>query len=260
MNAKQRREQIMARLYEIGHVEVRDLAALMEISEATVRRDLRVLADDGSIELVYGGATLPHTSDFSFLSKAQRNIDAKRIAGRLAAELVEDHDQLYLDSGTTCLEMCPHLRSKRGLSVVVNSVRLVTELGNVPTLSVIMLGGQFRNDRMDTVGPLTSAMIEQLRGYQAFIGADGLSMDFGITAGDIDSAYLNRQVIRNAREAILVVDHTKFMTPSLFKLAEFEAISRIVTDRRPLPEWEAFLKSKGIDVVYPKTDVSHATA
>jgi len=131
---------------------------------------------------------------------------------------------------------------------------------NVPTLSVIMLGGQFRNDRMDTVGPLTSAMIEQLRGYQAFIGADGLSMDFGITAGDIDSAYLNRQVIRNAREAILVVDHTKFMTPSLFKLAEFEAISRIVTDRRPLPEWEAFLKSKGIDVVYPKTDVSHATA
>lgn len=252
MNAKQRREQVLDLLYETGHVEVRDLAPLMAVSEATVRRDLRLLADAGALELLYGGATLPRASDFSFLSKSQRNIEAKRIIGRLAAGLVHDHDQLYLDSGTTCFEMCHHLRSKRGLSIVVNSVRLVVELGGGPDLSVIMLGGQYRPDRMDTVGPLTSTMIEQLRGYLAFIGADGLSMDFGITAGDIDSAHLNRQVIRNAREVILVVDHTKFLTPSLFKLAEFDAVSRIVTDQQPPPEWEELLKARGIEVIYPE--------
>jgi len=260
MSTKQRRDQIMARLYEVGHVEVRELSTSLAISEATVRRDLRLLADEGSLELVYGGATLPRASDFSFLSRTQRNIDAKRVVGRLAAELVQDCDQLYLDSGTTCFEMCPYLRSKRGLSIVVNSVRLVTELGNAPNLSIIMLGGQYRCDRMDVIGPLSSTMIDQLRGYRAFIGADGLSMDFGVTAGDIDTAHLNRQVMRNAREVILIVDHTKFLTPSLFKQCDFDAISRVITDHRPSPEWEAFLQDEGIEVLFPDADVQHAQA
>lgn len=253
-----RRDHILARLYEFGRVEVRNLAQAMSVSEATIRRDLRALADEGALELVYGGATLPRATDFSFLSKAQRNQEAKRVIGRMAADLIADHSLLYLDSGTTCFEMCQPLRSKRGLSVIVNSVRLVTELGKSPDTNVIMIAGQYRADRMDIVGPLASATIEQLRGYQAFIGADGLGMDFGITAGDIDTAHLVRQVIRNAREAILVIDHTKFMTPSLFKLAEFDSISRIVTDQRPQPEWMEFLSGKEIEVIYPAESASSA--
>jgi DeoR/GlpR family transcriptional regulator of sugar metabolism len=102
------------------------------------------------------------------------------------------------------------------------------------------------------VGPLASATIDQFRGYRAFISADGLSMEFGITAGDIDIAYLYRQVIHNARETILLVDHSKFLIPSLFKITEFEAISRVVTDQRPPQEWLNFLGAKGVDLMYPE--------
>jgi DeoR/GlpR family transcriptional regulator of sugar metabolism len=252
LNTQQRREQILTHIYEHGFVEVKQLANLMGVSEATVRRDLRALADSKQLELVYGGATLPRTSDFSFRSKSQRNIEAKRVIGRLAASLVGDHEQLYLDSGTTCFEMCAHLKRKRGLSVIVNSARLAVELGGSPELSVIMIGGHYRADRMDTVGPLASTTIDQLRGYLAFIGADGLSMDFGTTASDIESAHLYRQAIHNARETILVIDHSKFLTPSLFKIADLDAFSRVVTDKPPLPEWRDFLNGKGIDVLYPE--------
>ncbi|MCL5270055.1 MAG: DeoR/GlpR family DNA-binding transcription regulator, partial [bacterium] len=176
MTTKQRRDEIMTRVFEHGRVEVKEIAARLAISEATVRRDLRALSDEHQVELVYGGATLPRVSDFSFRSKAMRNVEAKRAIGRLAADLVGDNEQLYLDSGTTCFEICPHLRRKRGLSVIVNSARLAAELGNGPDLSVIMIGGHFRADRMDTVGPLASATVDQLRGYLAFIGADGLSI------------------------------------------------------------------------------------
>lgn len=251
LTTKQRREQILSQIYEHGQVEVRDLASLMTVSEATVRRDLRSLADENQLELVYGGATLPRASDFSFRSKSLRNVEAKRIIGRLAAGLVADHDHLYLDSGTTCFELCLQLKRRRGLSVIVNSARLAAELGACPDLSVIMIGGHYRPERMDTIGPLASATIDQLRGYRAFIGADGLSMDFGVTASDIDSAHLYRQVIHNARETILLVDHTKFLTPSLFKITEFEAVSRIVTDKRPSPEWIEFMTGKGIDLIHP---------
>jgi DeoR/GlpR family transcriptional regulator of sugar metabolism len=105
---------------------------------------------------------------------------------------------------------------------------------------------------MDTIGPLAMATLDQLRGYLAFIGADGLSREFGLTAGDIDSAHLYRLAIGNARQTTLLADHTKFESPSLFKIVGFEAISRVVTDVQPSVEWMEFFQAKGIQVVYPR--------
>lgn len=223
----------------------------LAISEATIRRDLRALADDHQLELVYGGATVVRNADVSFRSKGLRNVEAKRIIGRLAAELVADNDQIFIDSGTTCFELAPFLKRKRGLSVIVNSARLAVELGDVQGLSVITIGGQYRPDRMDSVGPLAAQTLDQLRGFITFIGADGLSPDFGVTAADIESAHIYRLAVRNGRETILLVDHTKFMAPSLFKIVDWDAISRLVTDQKPLPEWIEFLDSRGIETIYP---------
>jgi DeoR/GlpR family transcriptional regulator of sugar metabolism len=250
LTGKQRHDQILAEILEFGQVEVKKLAHKFSVSEATVRRDLRTLADAEQVELSYGGATLPRPSDFSFRSKAVRNVDAKRTIGRLAADLVGDNEQICVDSGTTCFELCRHLKRRRGLLVIANSARLAVELGSVPEIRVLMLGGQYRPDRMDFIGPLATATIEHLRGYLAFIGADGLSMDFGVSASDIESAHLYRQVIRNARETILLVDHTKFRTPSLFKICEMADISRIVTDQKPPPGWLDFLNVQGIAIYH----------
>jgi DeoR/GlpR family transcriptional regulator of sugar metabolism len=235
-----------------GHATVRDLAAEIAASEATVRRDLKSLADSNQIQLVYGGAAQLRTSDYSFRAKARRNYDEKQIVGRLAAELVGDDEQIFIDSGTTCFEMAPLLARKRGLTIIVNSARLVMELPETPGVTVFTLGGRYRPDRQDTVGPLATATLDQLRGYIAFIGADGLSMDFGPTASDSESAFLYRQAVRNARETCLLVDHTKFLTPSLFKIVEWEAISRVITDRPPAPEWAEFLASRNIECIYPQ--------
>ena len=101
--------------------------------------------------------------------------------------------------------------------------------------------------------PLATSTLDQLRGYTAFIGADGLSMEFGITASDIESAHLYRLAVRNARESILLVDHTKFLTPSLFKIVDWDAISRLVTDKKPSPEWMEFLDAHGIEAICPDT-------
>jgi DeoR/GlpR family transcriptional regulator of sugar metabolism len=251
LTAKQRAEWILTEIDQAGQVAVKGLAAAQEVSEATIRRDLRILADSGQIELVYGGATLPRVSDFSFRSKATRNIEAKRIIGRLAAGLVGDNEQIYLDSGTSCFEMCRHLKRRRGLCVIINSARLAVELSSHSDISTVMLGGHYRPERMDTVGPLATSTIDQLRGYRAFIGADGLHLEFGVTASDIESAYLHNQVIRNAREMVLLVDHTKFLIPSLYKIAEMEAISRVVTDRPPPPGWSESFNAQGIELIYP---------
>lgn len=250
-SSRQRREQILAAILEQRHVTARDLAVEVAASEATVRRDLKAMAADGAIELVYGGATLRRPSDGSFRSKSERNLEAKRIIGRLAADLIGDDEQIYLDSGTTCFEMIPFLKTRQRLSIICSSARLALELDH-PGISVILLGGQYRPDRMDTVGPLATASLEQLRGYACFIGADGLDRDFGPAAADIESADLNRRAVRNARKTVMLVDHTKFAAASLFKLVEWNLVSRLVTDRAPAPEWMEFLDARGIQVDYPE--------
>ena len=250
---RHRREKILDEVYQSGHVSVKDLTAALGVSEATVRRDLRALADSRDVELVYGGASPVRNSDFSFRSKAKRNVEAKRVIGRLAAALVADGDQIFLDSGTTCFEMAPFLKRGRDICVIVNSARLALEL-DTAGLSVILLGGQYRPERMDTVGPLATSMLDQLRGYMAFVGADGLSVDFGLTAADIDSAHLYRLAIRNARATALLVDNSKFQSPSLFKIVDFDAVSRVVTDRHPGAEWVDFFGRCGIELIYPDSE------
>jgi DeoR/GlpR family transcriptional regulator of sugar metabolism len=250
-SSRQRRDQILAVICEKRHATARELAAGLEVSEATVRRDLKALAAEGDVELVYGGATLRRPVDYSFRSKGERNVEAKRAIGRLAADLVGDDAQVFLDSGTTCFEMLPFLKTRRRLSIICSSARLALEL-DAPGISVILIGGQYRPDRMDTMGPLATAALEQLRGYMCFIGADGLDRDFGPAAADIESADLNRRAVRNARQTVLLVDHSKFAAPSLFKIVDWEAVSRLVTDRVPTPEWMDFLSARGIQVDYPE--------
>ncbi len=253
-STKQRRQAILADIYKLGRITIKELAVSLDVSEATARRDLQDLARHGKVELIHGGATVPHKGDSSFYSKGMQNIEAKRIVGELAAEYVTDNDLIFLDSGTTCFQMAPYIQVKRGVSIIVNSARLALELESTD-LNVILLGGQYRPDRMDTVGPMAIAALDQLRGYTAFIGTDGLSMDFGPTADDIDSANIYRKAIANSRESILLVDHSKFLSPSLFKIEGFEAISKIITDQRPSEKWMSFLDGLDIDVVYPDGDV-----
>jgi DeoR/GlpR family transcriptional regulator of sugar metabolism len=246
--ASERRERILNELFEHRHLTARDLATGTGVSEATVRRDLKLLADEGQVELVYGGATIRRLSDFSFRTKVTRNIEAKQKIGRLAVELLADEEQLFLDSGTTCFALAPYLKRKRGLSIIVNSARLALEL-DAPGLNVILLGGQYRADRMDSVGPLALSALDQLRGYICMVGADGLSMDFGLAAADIESASLYRRAVQNARQTILLADQTKFQSPSLYKIVDWSAISRVVTDAPPSPQWDDFFRSREIPVL-----------
>ncbi len=248
---EERRKQIMAQLLDRKHVTVKELAAFMDVSGATVRRDLKALADEEELLLVHGGATLPRQRDFSFRAKQLRAVDQKRIIGRLAAELVLDGDQVFLDSGTTCSEMVPYLKKMHGLTVLANSARLALEL-NAPGLRVFLIGGEYRPDRMDTVGPMAMSTLNHVRGYLAFIGADGLSMDFGPSASDMASAHLHRLVVENAREAVLLVDSSKFGGASLFQIVDWSGISKVVTDREPDEQWKRFFGEQNIEVIYPE--------
>ena len=252
-----RRDWIMTALLEKKRVSVSHLAVDLDVSEATVRRDLRRLASEEDIQIVHGGATLRPQVDYSFHAKIRRNPEAKQVIGRLAAESICDGDHVFVDSGTTCLQMSPHLRQLKDVSVIATSLRLASEL-NAPGVNVVLLGGQYRAARMDTVGPLAVNSLDQLRGYIAFIGADGVSMDFGPSANDMESAHLHQIVVRNAQKTVLLVDSSKFAAPSLHRIARWEEVDLVITESQPTQHWQDFFSEHQIELIYSPEIPQHA--
>lgn len=248
---QQRRDEILSLAYQSGYVSVRQIADHLEVSEATVRRDLHELAAEGLLELTHGGASVTRQSDYSFLSKSTRNIEAKKIISEIAADIIHDGDQIFLDSGTTCFVAAPALRAKKRLSVIVNSVRTAQEL-HAPGVDVLLLGGQFRQDRMDIVGPIAVETLEHFRGYRAFLGADGISMDFGLTSVDIEIAHINKLASNNSIESILLADSSKFDNPKLYKIVGLENLSMVITEKEPSVEWMKYFDAHEITVLYSK--------
>lgn len=248
---EKRKDEILAYAYKQGHVSVKELSEALQVSQATIRRNLHDIAAEGLLKLTHGGASIVKNSDYSFISKSMRNVEAKRIIASLAAELVEDGNQIFLDSGTTCFAMTKFLRTKKSLSVIVNSVRTAQELV-APGLNVLMLGGQYRPDRMDTIGPIAYETLNRLRGYVTFVGTDGLSIDCGFTAIDIESANLFGLAVKNGRESILLADSSKFDKPALYKITDLRSISTIITEKMPSPDWRRFCNENRIKIICPQ--------
>ena len=248
-----RRKQIMSQLLEHKQVMVKELATAMEVSDATVRRDLKALAGEQGLKLFHGGATLPRERDFSFQARMLRAADAKRVIGRLASQFIKDGDQVFLDSGTTCSELVPYLRKLHDITFLTNSARLALEL-DAPGMQLFLIGGEYRPDRMDTIGPMAVNTLNQVRGYIAFIGADGLSMDFGPSACDLASAHLHRQVVDNSCSTVLLADQSKFGNASLFQIVGWSQIKTVVTDAEPDDVWKQFFIDKKITLAFPGTE------
>jgi DeoR/GlpR family transcriptional regulator of sugar metabolism len=104
---------------------------------------------------------------------------------------------------------------------------------------------------MDSIGPMAVNTLNQVRGYTAFIGADGLSTDFGPSASDLASAHLHHQVVAHAVATVLLADHSKFGNASLFQIVEWSQISTVVTDKAPDEDWQQFLGDRSINLIYP---------
>lgn len=252
VKAETRHKRILERLNSAGRVYVKNLAQELGVTEVTIRRDLVLLESNGLLKKSYGGAVLaaPEVTA-SVLYRQKKKLGAKRIVGRLAGRLVRNGDIIYLEAGSTCYEIIPYLAERKNLTVIVNSLYLMKRLGEQTGHKIIIIGGQYRPERMDMVGPSAEAAIAQLSGFKAFTGADDITIDAGISGEDVVTVGFAKLVLKRASEVIFVGDHTKFDNPALYKIANIDKLDYIVTDTKPSKEWLAAAKKKNIKLLYP---------
>lgn len=254
VSAEERQRQILDELRAQGKVMVTETARQLGVTEVTIRRDLARLQKDGLLTKTYGGAVISSVPEMSLSVRYRqtRNLGAKRIIGQLAAGLVKDGDVVFLEAGSTCYEIIPHLVARKDLMVIVNSLYLLSRLHELTNHRVLITGGQYRPVRMDMVGPAAEAAISQLSGFKAFTGADDITIDAGISGADVVTVGFAKLVLKRAAQVIFVGDHTKFDNPALYKIADINRLDYIVTDRAPSRAWQRVVKTKQIKLIYPK--------
>jgi DeoR/GlpR family transcriptional regulator of sugar metabolism len=246
----ERHRRIEGLLRERRVVRVSTLSDLMGVSEVTIRRDLEALERRGLLERTHGGAVLTQRmrAEPAYAEAIGRNQEAKRSIGRAAADLVEPGDTLYLNGGTTTLEVFRHLRAS-GLTVITNHVGIALE-SSEHDVDLLLVGGQYRTPSNSVVGPFAAEALRRTHATRAYIGVEGVSLASGLTTPVAAEAEIARVMIEQARGRVVVVaDHSKIGTVADFVIAPLDAVDTIVVDDGIEDEYRDQLVDAGIDVV-----------
>ena len=246
MMVGERRRKIVDILASDDRAEVGDLAARLGVSESTIRRDLQLLSESGVVERTHGGVIPPSRFEPSFRQKETENRGAKRAIARAAAEFVEAGHTVFLDGGTTTLELARELRARTDITIASNSVPIAFELANRARL--ILTGGLVKESTLALVGPMAERSIEQMHVDIAFIGSNGVSATAGFTTPTLEEAATKQAMIRAARVSVVLADSSKLGAVTFAHVARPDEVHLLITDdAAPAAELEA-LRSAGLEV------------
>lgn len=246
----ERHNRILHVLREQGFVTVSGQSTDLDVSEVTIRRDLKTLEDLRLLQRTHGGATQRNhiVRDRPVSEKASQHAEEKRRIGAAAAELVEPHDRLILASGTTVMQLAHALADRSDLTVITNATNVAFELTRSPGIEVHMLGGMLRKMSTSVVGPIAEAMMQQFTCRKLFLGVDGFDIEHGLTTSNALEAHLNACMIAAAEQVIVLADASKFGLRSFGRICTTDQVDRVITDAAVSEAIVQQLEDNGITV------------
>ena len=229
MLTDERKQRILQLLEQHVIVKSQELMLSFDVSESTIRRDLQELEDEGLLERIHGGAKKSQKLSYeqTMSEKTFKNIQEKKQIATLAVNEIDDGDIIYLDAGSTTLEMIPLLKNK-SITVVTNSVQHASKLVELQ-LPTVILGGAIKLATEAVLGSTSIQQLSQLRFNKVFMGMNGAHLEFGYSTPDLEEAALKKLAIANAEEAFVLIDHTKFNKVTFTKVASLK-VATIITD------------------------------
>ncbi len=250
MSAKQERlRQILTALETRHFMNMGELARAFGVSEMTVRRDAKELADQGSVRLVYGGiASLyseAHSAAYVAQAEQSEHTAEKRGIAEAACQFIAPGDVIFLDSGTTIQQFAELFPTDVQYTLIcysLNTLNIITKLENC---TVIAPGGVFSPRSLVFSGPDTVNVIRKYRANKAFLGATGYEMKHGLTCSYVEDAPLKQAVMDSSVEKILLMDSSKFGKVSTCNFADIGDFSAVITDSGISNEYAQHIRSHG---------------
>lgn len=249
----ERRQKILEVLKLQRSVTCTELCRQFDVSLGTVRNDLELLEGSGCLKRTYGGAVLLDQQEEKTVRFGEReviNAGIKDSIGIKAAELMENGETIFIDASTTSLFLANHLKGKKNLTVITNAERVVMALSGEEGIRVICTGGVLRKSNLSYVGEMAEHLVRtNFYADKAFFSCYGISQQFGIFDAVESEANVKKAMFASAKKAILLCDSSKFEKVGFPKLAEWDVLGTVVTEKMPGANWCRLFEQKGIELV-----------
>jgi len=251
---KKRIRNIVNLLNQKSELSVKEIAEMLHVSDMTVRRDLNELERRRIIRRTHGGATLLDPSSsvrdpYILGEQTAKNVREKSMIGIKAASLVRPDETILLDSGSTTPFVARHIDKDLPLTVLCYTFTNALEFYPRKNANLILLGGFFHRDSNIFHSVENRALISNIRADKAFISTGGLDPELGLTTYFYYEADIKREMIRSARQIILVTDSTKFGKISVTHFAGLDEVDTIITDEGISDEYREILADRGIELL-----------
>ena len=234
-----------------GFASIDELCDLFHVSKNTIRRDLGELESRKSITKVYGGVTANTKLEVAPIPvRKTQDTDAKTLIGYMAAKYVEDGDTIFIDAGTTTVNIISNIAQKKNITLISHSMLALSEATKYRDLSIISLGGFFNHDTSSFFGISTFENLKELRINKAFIGCTGVSLNAGVTSLTYFESEIKRGIVARSSNVILMTDATKIGREGMITICPFARLAAFVTDIKPPDEYVDYCSSNGIDLVF----------
>ncbi|HBI70770.1 MAG TPA: DeoR family transcriptional regulator [Massilia sp.] len=248
MLTSQRKLLLLDLLRQEGKIVAKTVAAQLDISEDTIRRDLRELAAEGLLQRVHGGALPASPAMGDFAARQRIAVDDKSAVGRAAALMIQPGQVVFLDGGTTSAQLVRHLPADLRATVITHSPSVAVDLVTHPSVEVIMLGGRLFKHSVVGVGSATVEAIRQVRADVYFMGVCSVHPEAGLTTGDFEEAGVKRALSAAAAETIVLASPEKLATASPYQVIPLEELSGLVTMKSVAEEVLAPYRARGISI------------
>lgn len=228
----QRQQMILDYIRKQEGANIKELASYLEVSEATVRRDLDNLAEAGEIERTHGGAVQPQEKiiEYTYDTKMELRREEKTRIAKEVAKMVKDGDNVYLGSGTTVYFVAREIAGLENLTIITSNLYIAQFLPIHPTSSLIVTGGERRFDYNLMTGRLAEDFLRNIKVDISILGCDAVDVNFGLSDSNFDEAVIKRLAAQAARMTVLASDHSKFGKTALSKVFDLDEADCIVTD------------------------------
>lgn len=245
-----RREEIAKKVHEKKHVTVNELAKHYNVTEETIRRDLKVLEAEGLLTRTYGGAYVSYVGeynvrdelDFSFRKKA--GVASKKKIAKSCRQLLQNGNTVFLDASTTAYYVAQEI-SNMTITVVTTSMLIFNYLSAFKNITLISTGGVYDKTCDCLDGILIQEALKIYSFDKAFISCNSISIEKGITDSREESAIIRKLVLDRSKTVYCIADYTKFDTFSLIKICDVLDVSGLITDKSLDEKWQTFFKLNG---------------
>ncbi|MBD2304608.1 DeoR/GlpR transcriptional regulator [Chroococcidiopsis sp. FACHB-1243] len=249
MLTAERRQYILDILRRDQKVLSSELSTALNVSEDTIRRDLRELAESGLLQRVHGGALLASPAIASYADRQKQAPKEKEAIARAAAKLVCPGQVVILDGGTTTLQVACHLPLDLQATVVTNSPPIAVALADHPYIEVVMLGGQLYKKAIVNVGAATIEALRMIRADLCMLGVCSLHPEIGISVTNLNEAHVKRAMIAGAAEVVGLATAAKLDTAASYVVESIHALTYLVTAPTVSDRVLAAYKDLGLAIV-----------